>query len=157
MVVNTIAIKTVIAIVINVFAFATLPVAADLLVSNATVRLLPPGVPNTSAYFTIENSGQQDRFLVAAKASFAKNAEIHAHTLEGDMMRMERQQQVRIPAGQRVTFQPGGLHVMMFGLTSALQANQQVQFALITKNNQQIDVSAQVVKPGDEGAPHRHH
>lgn len=130
---------------------------AELNVTNAKVRLLPPGVPNTSAYFTIENTGTLDRYLVAANAGFASSAELHAHIMEGEVMRMQEQKQIVIPAGESVTFKPGGLHVMIFGLSETLSENQTVQLTLITKNKQSLNVDAKVVMPGDERNHHHHH
>ncbi|GAA0853887.1 copper chaperone PCu(A)C [Aliiglaciecola litoralis] len=147
-------VNTIIISFVLVLAFYCQAASAQLQVSNATVRLLPPGVPNTSAYFTIENSGTQDQSIVAAELNFARKAELHAHIMDGDMMRMEQQQQVRIAAGESVTFKPGGLHVMIFGLAEPLQENQQVSFTLVTGDNQKIDVTATVVMPGNESSHH---
>jgi len=130
---------------------------AEITVSNAKVRLLPPGVPNTSAYFTIENTGTTDRYLVSASADFAKSAELHAHIMDGEMMRMQQQEQIVIPAGESVEFKPGGLHVMIFGLKQSLTENQSVSFTVNTKDEQSIVINAKVVMPGDEGSHHHHH
>ncbi|WJG09922.1 copper chaperone PCu(A)C [Aliiglaciecola sp. LCG003] len=129
---------------------------ADLLVEHATVRLLPPGVPNTSAYFTIENTGETDRYLVSASSTFSASTELHAHIMDGEMMRMEQQQQVMIPAGEKVMFKPGGLHLMIFGLKAPLKEQQKVSFTLYTKDKHQIEVIGNVVLPGEEHSHHHH-
>ena len=36
---------------------------AEVIVTDATVRLLPPSVPNTAAYFSIQNSSDTTKIL----------------------------------------------------------------------------------------------
>lgn len=149
--------KTLTAIIFLAIALISLPSMANLLVSNATVRLLPPGVKNTSAYFSISNQSQQDHYLVAADVDFAEKAELHAHIMQGDMMRMEQQEKVLIPAGETVIFKPGSLHIMIFGLHQSLHQDQTVTLTLITDDQQSVLVEATVVMPGQESVQHRHH
>jgi copper(I)-binding protein len=126
---------------------------AELHITDATIRLLPPSVPNTSAYFSLKNSGEKDITLVGASAPFAAKAELHNHIMHGDVMRMEKQENVIIPAGETVEFSPGGLHLMIFGLTQSLQEQQTVPLTLMTQNGQEINFDAVVVSPSQ----HRHH
>lgn len=130
---------------------------AEVSVSNAVVRVLPPGLPNTSAYFTIQNTSDSDVFLVAAETNIAASAELHAHIMNGEMMRMEEQEQVVIPAGEVVEFKPGGLHVMIFGLKAPIKEGQMVSITLVTKDKKMIAVQAKAVRPGDEKQQHHHH
>ncbi|MBU3020097.1 copper chaperone PCu(A)C [Paraglaciecola agarilytica] len=126
---------------------------AELHVTQAKIRLLPPSVPNTSAYFEIENSGENDVTLVGGKADIANKVELHNHIMSGDVMRMEKQSAVIIPAGKTITFAPGGLHMMIFGLKQPLKKEQIVPLALMTIDGQQIKFDAHVVSPNQ----HRHH
>lgn len=65
-----------------------------------------------AAYFTIQ-SAKPDR-IVAVSSSEADAIEIHASVTEGDNVRMERLTAVELPAGKSVSFQPGGMHLMVF-------------------------------------------
>ncbi|ABG42541.1 protein of unknown function DUF461 [Paraglaciecola sp. T6c] len=126
---------------------------AEVEISDATIRLLPPSVPNTSAYFTVSNTSDQDISLVGGSAEIAKKIELHNHIMQGEVMRMEKQDAVIIPAGKTVKFAPGGLHMMIFGLKQPLKKEQIVPLVLITKDGQQINFNAVVVSPNQ----HRHH
>ena len=77
---------------------------------------LPPVAPNGAAYFRVENRGQTSDRLVSAHSPIADHAEIHAHEMDGGMMKMHRAHSVEVPAQGEVTFKPGGLHVMLLGL-----------------------------------------
>lgn len=125
-------------------------------VDNAMVRLLPPGVPNTAGYFSITNTGSEERVLVGASCAAVKKAELHDHQMVDGMMKMVHQQQVVVPAGHTLTFQPGGLHLMLFGLQAPLKEGQQIPFTLMFANGEQVEVSA-VVKSAVAEVDHSHH
>ncbi|MDF2180325.1 copper chaperone PCu(A)C [Aliiglaciecola sp. CAU 1673] len=125
-------------------------------VEGAWVRLLPPGVTNTAGYLTIHNDSDTDKVLVAASALVVDRVELHEHVLEQGMMKMTQRQRVDIPAGQRVSFQPGGLHLMMFGLKAPLKAKQLVQIQLEFADGERIEVDAQVAE-APPASEHHHH
>lgn len=129
---------------------------AHISIEGATVRMLPPGVPNTAAYFTITNDTNHDIYLVDARTVIAKTAELHNHIVRGEVMKMEKQSKVKVAAGQQVQFQPGGLHVMLFGLNRSLKEGQTVALTLITEKGTEIDFTAKAVMPGQESS-HKHH
>ena len=126
---------------------------AEVIVTDATVRLLPPSVPNTAAYFSIKNSSDTTKILIGASADFATKAEIHNHIMVNDMMRMEQQSEVVINPGQSVHFAPGGLHIMLFGLKQPLSEGESVAISLQTKDGESIIISAKVARP----SVHKHH
>ena len=126
---------------------------AEVIVTDATVRLLPPSVPNTAAYFSIQNSSDTTKILIGASADFATKAEIHNHIMVNDMMRMEQQSEVVIKSGQTVQFAPGGLHIMLFGLKQPLSEGESVAISLQTKDGESIIISAKVAGP----SVHKHH
>lgn len=73
------------------------------------------------AYFSI-TSNVADR-IVAVSSPEAASVEIHASgESAGGMSSMQKLDSVELPAGQRVTFGPGGLHLMVFS-PRALRAN----------------------------------
>lgn len=126
---------------------------ADLVVSDASVRLLPASLPNTAAYFTLKNTGHQDVTLVGAYTDVAQKTEMHNHVMRSDVMRMEHQTLVVIPANQTVSFAPGGLHLMIFGLKAPLHKEQGVKLELITQDGDRIPFDAVVGEP----IQHAHH
>ncbi len=144
----------------TIFYFAFLlsfSCGAEIVISDAKVRLLPPGVPNTSAYFNIENTSASDLVLISGKADFAKTVELHNHIMKGEVMRMVKQEQVKVPAGESIRFQPGGLHLMLFGLKSALSEGQKVNLSLVQQDGSEIKFEATVVMPGQESQHSHHH
>jgi copper(I)-binding protein len=135
-------------------ALVGLPALASVEITHASIRLLPPTVPNTSAYLTVSNPSQQDQVIVAAKADFAQKTEIHNHLLVNDMMRMQQQAEVLVKAGETVKFAPGGLHIMLFGLKHPLVENQRQPITLILQDGSTQTFDAIIQRPG---AHHHHH
>lgn len=126
---------------------------AELVIKDAVVRLLPPGVPNTSAYFSIENRSDTRQILVGANADFVNKAELHNHIMVDGMMRMQQQSEIVVEAGETVNFRPGGLHIMLFGLKQPLKQGQVVSMNLQTKDGQTVAINAKVARP----SAHAHH
>lgn len=128
---------------------------AEVIVTDASVRLLPPGVPNTAAYFSIHNDSDKSQILTGASADFATKAEIHNHIMVDGMMRMQQQSEVLIPPGETVHFSPGGLHIMLFGLKQPLSEGQSLTFSLQTKEGETVSITAKVARP--KASAHSHH
>jgi len=140
-------------LIVLLSSFVSGALFAEIIVTDATVRLLPPGVPNTAAYFSIQNRSDTSQILIGASTDFATKAEIHNHILVHDMMSMQQQSEVVIHPGESVQFSPGGLHIMLFGLKQPLHEGQSVAITLLTKEGEPIIIKANVTQP----SIHKHH
>jgi copper(I)-binding protein len=84
---------------------------ANVTVSDAWATASIPGQSSSAAYFTITNSGGDDR-LTTVEVSVGK-ASIHSTSMSGGVMQMRPLDGIAIPAHSTVTLKPGGLHVMI--------------------------------------------
>ena len=128
--------------------------AADLSIEGAYARAVPEGVRASAAYMTIANTGAEDDRLVAASASFAARVELHTHILENGVARMrEVEGGIPVPAGETVSLAPGGLHVMLMGLSGPLAEGSTAPITLVFERAGAIAVEAPVkaVKPMGHG------
>lgn len=116
---------------------------AELEISNAWIKQLPPAVPVRAGYMTIHNptSGTQ-RIVGVTSESFA-SVEIHESLMQDGMMRMEKQDQLVIDAGATVTLQPGGLHLMMMNPQQPTKPGEthRLRLKLGDGSTQQIDMT----------------
>ncbi len=124
--------------------------ADDVSVSDPYARAMPPGQPNSAMFLELTNSAKVDHALVAAESSVSKVVELHAHIEEDGMMKMRRMERVDLPAGEAVSFQPGGLHLMLIGLERQIEPGQQVVLTLIYEDGSRTRVEAPVRKVGSE-------
>jgi copper(I)-binding protein len=116
-------------------ALASLPVFAgsaadEVHVMDPYVRAVPPMMENSAMFVTLHNMGKTDRALVSASSDAAKVVELHTHTMDGGVMRMRQVEKIDITAGDTTVLEPGGLHVMLLGLTRPLKTGESVQVDL---------------------------
>lgn len=120
--------------------------AAEVQITNSTVRQPLPGRTVSAGYFTIHNSGSEAVSLVAATSPWFGKVELHQHSYIDGMMRMERVERIEIAPRQTVHLQPGGLHLMLFSPNQQLQLDQQVPIEVELDNGQKLAVMAVVTK-----------
>ena len=113
-------------------------------VSDAYARAVPPGQPNSAVFMTLTNPSNQARALVAATSPAAQTVELHTHTNDNGVMRMRRIERIEVPAGGNVQLAPGGLHVMLIGLTGNLAPGDEVALDLSFDDGTQTQVQAPV-------------
>ncbi len=109
-----------------------------------------PGVAggNSAVYLTLVNPGEHDEHLLGASSPAATVVEIHeTMVMPGDVVHMQPVEAVEVPAGGRVEFQPGGLHLMMTGLTRTLEAADQVELTLLFEEAGEITFLIDVLQP----------
>ena len=106
---------------------ASLAEAAHDLKQGALVIQHPwarPTVAGQSAgggYLAIRNTGSVADRLLGGTAAGATSVELHQMRMDGDVMRMREIKALELPAGKLVTLAPGGLHLMLTGLTAPLK------------------------------------
>jgi copper(I)-binding protein len=71
---------------------------------------------------------------------------IHETKTESGQSRMRPHEQLVVPPGQTVKLEPGGLHVMLHGLTQPVAVGQSVPLVLLLDGGSKVQVAA-VVRP----------
>jgi periplasmic copper chaperone A len=136
-------------------------VADSVQVGDPYVRGVPPGQPNSAAFMTLTNTGGTDQALVAAESAASKVVELHTHIMEEGMMKMRKVEKIDLPAGQPVSLQPGGLHIMLIGLQQELVPDQPVTLHLVFDDGSKQEIQAPVrklpMKMGDMPKGEMHH
>lgn len=104
----------------------------DLHLSGAFARATLPRAPVAGAYLTIMNHGADDDRLISATAPVSNEVQIHTMDHKDGVMTMRQLPDgLPIPAGETVVLEPGGLHLMLMGLTGALEKGQSVTIELV--------------------------
>ena len=104
------------------FAFEILneATAADMADMADLADMDHSAIPGSALYLRIYNRGDSDQTLVSASSAAANEVAIHRTVAENDMARMEAVDSIFIPAGETVDLSPGGMHIMLTGLTADL-------------------------------------
>jgi hypothetical protein len=102
---------------------------------------------NSAIYLVINNPLANADTLLSASTAVAETVELHISKMEDGMMVMEQQENVPIAAKSKVTFEPGGLHVMLIGLKNDLKAGDSFQATLRFEQAGDLSVDVTVKEP----------
>ena len=112
----------------------------------------PAASGNSAAYMVIANSGAGDR-LVGAASEVARVVEIHSTSVDAQgVARMVPVQAVDIPQEAEAVLSPGGLHVMLIGLTRPLEVGQTFPLTLEFEQAGPVTVEVAVERSASNGA-----
>ncbi|MBY6064826.1 copper chaperone PCu(A)C [Pseudidiomarina sediminum] len=132
------------ALVVSFLATTTV-FANEITVVDAWVKPTIPGTENGAGYFQITNQGTQPVTLNGVSTEVSRASEVHQHVMTEDgMMRMRRVPELVIGSGETVTFQPGGYHVMFFGVKNPFKVGDSIEFQLQFADADALDVTAEV-------------
>lgn len=119
--------------------------AQSIVVGDAYIRELPPGQDVTAMFFTLtNNSSTKSCELIGAATAVAGSAEIHVHHHHNGMMQMRQVESVVVPADEVVEFQPGGYHLMLFGVQQPLMDGESYPVTLFFRGCTEQIVMAEV-------------
>lgn len=106
------------------------PAGDAVTIADAWVKSAEEGM--SAAFGELSNTSDHDVTVVAATTAASDAIELH-ETVEnesGQMVMREIEGGFVIPAGGRLTLEPGGDHIMLMGLTAPLKAGEEVTFTL---------------------------
>jgi len=114
-------------------------------------RPTAPGMSMGVAYLTITNNGKVPDALVAASTPAATRVEFHQTSYADGMARMRPLQEIVIAPGESLKIEPGGIHLMLVDLHSALAIGKPVPLTLEFRVAGRITVELSVA--AQDGAP----
>jgi copper(I)-binding protein len=103
---------------------------------------------NSAVYLVVRNDGGVEDRLLAGASDVAESVEIHESRIVNDMMVMERQDDLEIPAGSRVELKPGGLHIMLLGLRRSLLEGEEFELFLDFEKSGGLSIAVPVRSNG---------
>lgn len=124
---------------------------AEVTVKDAWVRTTVPGQKGTGAFMSI--TAKTDLRLVGASSAAAGVTEVHEMKMNGDVMQMRAISGLDLPAGKTVALQPGGFHVMLLDLKTALPKNVTVPLTLLFKDAKGVESKVELTVPVSTTAP----
>jgi copper(I)-binding protein len=117
----------------------------SLAVEEAWGRPSPKSAANAAFYMVINNSGQENDTLAGASLDICGRTELHLSAIDDDgVMSMQQMQKIDVPAGELVTLEPGGLHVMCIDRQAELNPGDRFPMTLIFVNAGELAVEAEI-------------
>lgn len=125
-------------------------------VNNVWIKLLPSASKVTAAFGEIENHSKDKKTLVSVEGDFAETIEIHTHIKENGVMKMRKVKELEIPSHGKLVLEPGGDHIMIFGLKKPLKSQEKLKLTLRFKDNSEQIIWAKVLESAPQ-KPSKHH
>ncbi|GMN13545.1 copper chaperone PCu(A)C [Altererythrobacter sp. MTPC7] len=119
-----------------------------LTVENARL-VLPPVSGNPAAiYMDVRYSGERSTTLRAVSVEKSENAELHETSEWNGGMVMGEMGPLLLNDGDEVSFEPGGRHIMVFGLEDDVAEGQSLEVTLTVVGGDKTSFEAEVVAAG---------
>lgn len=142
-------------------AYADTAKPSPIKVEAPWARPTPGRAKNGAAFMTLVNTGDAADSLVSATSDVADRTEVHAHIMDGGVMRMRKVDGIEVVPGSPTVLKPGGLHVMFLGLKKPLKVGETVAVTLTFEKAGKVDVRIPVANApvgAEKGASgHGHH
>ena len=121
----------------------------DVLYADKAVVNLSPVEGNPSAGYMSLHGGRTDVALVGVTSDDVLRMEMHETTENDGMASMNKLKEIPVPAGKTVKLEPGGKHLMIWGVGAGSKKRGLLKMTLIYSNDDRIEIDAVVKKAGD--------
>ena len=122
---------------------ASMAAGPQLSLADGWIRALTPNLP-AAGYFTLTNAGDQPAVLVGASSPACATLMLHESTSRGGMERMAMVKTIPVPPHGKVTFRPGGYHLMCMSPSPAVTPGHRVQVTLRFKDGTSLPADFEV-------------
>lgn len=101
-----------------------------------------------AVYFTILNEGDSDEAIRSVWVNGAEMAMLHQTSMASGTAMMQDMSEVAVPAGETVSFAPGGLHAMAMGLSDHLEEGGETEVTLTFASGDKVSFPVKIVAAG---------
>ncbi|MDP4033596.1 MAG: copper chaperone PCu(A)C [Pseudorhodobacter sp.] len=141
------------ALLFSTSVFAHEVAVGDLQVIHAHIPAPAASAKSAAGYMAIANDGPEAERLIGVEVDFA-HAMLHTTIFSADgIASMTHIEAVEIPAGDAVVLEPGGIHVMLMGLTRSLAVGDMLPATLIFEHAGPVAIEF-MVDPADGSMDH---
>jgi len=121
--------------------------AAAITITDQRAAPSPGGVDVAAGYLTIRNNTDTEDAIVAVSTPRAERAETHEMAMDGVVMRMRPIARLAIPAGSSVSLEPGGMHLMFYGVDPPFAEGDEIPVTLTFESAGEIETILVVTGP----------
>ncbi|WP_086930955.1 copper chaperone PCu(A)C [Agarilytica rhodophyticola] len=93
----------------------------QMVIENVFIKALAPGQTTAAAYMKFKNNTSKAQSLTYIHSPIAEHIEVHRNFYEQGMMQMRPVKRFSIPPKGSHVLEPGGFHLMVFGLYDTLE------------------------------------
>jgi copper(I)-binding protein len=123
-------------------------VAGDLQIIHPHIPQPPASAKTAGGYMAIVNNGAEPDRLLGVETDIAAKAEVHESKVgEDGMGTMEPVGALEIPAGETVSLERGGYHVMFMGLKAKLTEGEMHKVVLVFEKAGRVEMEFMIDPP----------
>lgn len=116
--------------------------AGGVAVEDPWIRSNPNGMG--AAYLVLTTAEADELVAASVDPSIAGTVEVHEVVMQDGMMRMQEVAGIALPAGEAVTLEPGGYHLMLLDMPAMLEPGTDVDVTLRFASGDEVTVTAEV-------------
>jgi periplasmic copper chaperone A len=124
-----------------------MPGETGAVVSGAWVRAVPPTAQMTAGYLSVHNPRPEALVIVGAESPLFGAIEVHGTEVTDGVARMRQQRSVTVAPGETVSFEPGGLHLMLMQPVDGIPSSGSIELSLVLEDGARIEFLASVGPP----------
>jgi periplasmic copper chaperone A len=129
----------------SILALTHTVLASDVMVMGAFARASAVSTATSGVvYMTLMNHGAVPDKLVSVTTPAAGMAMLHESKDDAGVSTMMDMSGLDIPAGGSIEMKPGGIHIMLMGLTAPLKNGDTLKLTLSFEHAGKIDVDAKI-------------
>jgi hypothetical protein len=129
---------------------------ATLEVHDAWIREAPPTASVLAAYMLISNTGGGPAAITAITSPDFDHTELHRTVVESGVASMVPIEKLEIPAGENISLEPGGIHLMLMNPQRPLREGDTVTLEIQSADGSSKTFTVPVIRATGETA-HQHH
>lgn len=119
-------------------------------ITDPWARATPAGASAAAIYLSLTAPAADH--LVSVSTPAAKQADLHTMTMDNGVMKMRPVPGgIDLPAGQKVTLKPGGMHIMLTALAGPLREGDSIPLMLEFAKSGRREITVPVGKVGAMG------
>ncbi len=123
-------------------------------IDHARINPTVLGMRVTGVYLNITNNSSDAITLNKVTSPISNRIELHEHSMKDGLMKMQQVPRgINIPAKDSLSLQPGGYHIMIMNLESAIPPNTSVELTLHFSNGKKKVIHAKAVSGSTGIAP----
>lgn len=120
-----------------------------ILIEQAWARVSPGGEKTGAVYRTIHNTSLTDDLLLAVHSSAARSTAVRQSVVEDGIAKIKPLPfGVEVKSGREVMLKPGTMHIMLTGLSGALQPGDQLPVTMVFREAGSLDFDVPVLPIG---------
>lgn len=122
--------------------------AGTLGVTDAWIRVAPPGATMLAGYAKLKNTGDAPLTILTVQSPAFRMATLHETIVSDGMSKMRELHRLVIAAGESIAFAPGGKHLMLMDARQAINAGDRIEVTFLLTDGTRVKTYFDVVSTG---------